>query len=105
MQRERQTHYELNGRQVRYDYYTVRPDPRYGGFNVHGFGKYSGKSVLAGQVMKQFLDAFRTREDALKVYPEASNGSKWLDPEVTLNHLPGEDDPVPGGMYPDDWTD
>jgi hypothetical protein len=26
-----------------------------------------------------------------------------LQPQVSLNHLPGEDDPVPGGMYPDDY--
>lgn len=23
-------------------------------------------------------------------------------PHISLNHLPGPDDPVPGGMYPDD---
>lgn len=99
---EKQTQYRRDGKMVKFDYYTVRPDNRLG-FIVHGFGTYSRHSVLSGQSMKKFLDSFNTREEALAVYPEADNGNDWMDPEVSLNHLPSEDDFVPGGAYPDDY--
>ncbi|HEY0821964.1 MAG TPA: hypothetical protein VGD46_24520 [Rhizobacter sp.] len=60
--------------------------------------------VLAGQPMKVFLDSYATRDAAMAAHPSAVPGSKWTDPQVSLEHLPDENDPVPGGMYPDDWT-
>jgi hypothetical protein len=87
----------------KFDYYTVRRDGD--SWIVHGFGTYERSSVLAGQPRKVFLDAFPTREAALEQYPTATNGSRWTDPVISLDHLPGEDDPVPGGMYPDDYDD
>ncbi len=104
MPEERRTHYELNGRTVPYDYFTVRPDRQYGGFVVHAFGEYGRSSVLAGQSLKVCVGCFKTREEAVEMYPEAEDGHDMLDPQVSLNHLPGEDVPVPGGMYPDDWS-
>ena len=98
---EKQTHYRRDGKMIPFDYFTIRPDNQLG-FIVHGFGSYSGNSVLAGQSMKKFLDSFDTREAAEAAYPEAKNGSGWTDPGNTFDHLPGENDPVPGGMYPDD---
>ncbi len=29
--------------------------------------------------------------------------NKYIEPVVSLSHLPGENDPVPGGMYLDDY--
>jgi len=103
---DKQTHYTLNGRRVPYDYYTVRRETRYGnGFVVHAFGEYSRSSVLAGQTMKRSVGMFDTKEEALAMYPEAGDGHDMLDPGNSVAHLPGEDDPVAGGMYPDDIGD
>jgi len=101
MSRNKITHYTRDGKKVPFDYFTVRPDNRLG-FIVHGFGTYSRNSVLSGQSMKKFLDSFNTREAAIDFYPEAENGNDFSDPEVSVAHLPGEDDFVAGGAYPDD---
>lgn len=76
---------------------------KYGGIDVVGFKEMPESSVLAGQVVRCFIDNYDTEEEALKAYPDA-NGftSKWTEPQVSLSHLPDENDPVPGGMYPDD---
>jgi hypothetical protein len=86
---------------VKYDRYTYE-QKRLNGWVVYGWGTYSSGSVLAGQPKKQFLDSFDTEDEARAAYPDARPGSKWTDPQVSLAHLPGENDPVPGGMYPDD---
>lgn len=88
----------------KFDWYTIRPS-KHGGFDVHGFGTYPRSSVLAGQTRKVFLDAFETEEEARRKYPEAAGGGDFTDPQVSLSHLPDEDDPVAGGMYPDDYED
>lgn len=85
---------------MHYLWYTIRPS-RYGGFDVHGFFEQPS-GVLAGQTLKRFLDSFDTEEQAVAAYPDAKGGSVWTDPQVSLSHLPGENDPVAGGMYPDD---
>lgn len=105
MNQERRTHYTLDGYQVPFDYYTVRPEWLGGGFVVHAFGVYGRSSVLAGQSMKRSIGHFDTMAEALAMYPEAESGHDLLDPGVSVAHLPGEDDPVAGGMYPDDWDD
>jgi len=86
--------------QMNYLYHTIRQSDR-GGFDVHGFFVQPG-GVLAGQTLKRFIESFPTMEAAQAAYPQARTGHALLDPEVTLSHLPGENDPVPGGMYPDD---
>jgi hypothetical protein len=76
---------------------------KYGGVDVLGFGTYPRNSVLAGQTSKVFIDAFDDEAAALAAYPKAEGfSSAWTDPQVSLSHLPGENDPVAGGMYPDD---
>jgi hypothetical protein len=76
---------------------------QYGGVDVVGYYTAPQSSVLAGQTCRIFLDSFDTEEAALAAYPDAEGySSKFTDPVVSLNHLPSEDDPVPGGMYPDD---
>lgn len=94
---------------VKWDRFTVEHKPLAGCGDpvwvVYGWSTYPRSSVLAGQPMKQFLDSFDTHEEATAKYPEAVQSSKWAEPQVSLSHLPGEDDPVPGGMYPDDWSD
>lgn len=85
-----------------FDYYTLRVG-RYGGVDVLGWGEYPESSVLAGQPMKVFVGNFPTEEAARSAYPQAQQfSSAWTEPRVSLNHLPGPNDPVPGGMYPDD---
>ena len=84
-----------------YLWYTLRPST-WGGFDVHGFFEADKSSVLAGQTIKRFLDNFDTEAEAREAYPDAKFGSAWTDPQVSLGHLPSEDDPVAGGMYPDD---
>jgi hypothetical protein len=86
-----------------FDYYTISQS-RYGdGFDVFGWAVYERGSVLEGQPMKVFLDAFETLEAAQAEFPTANLSSRWMEPQVCLTHLPGEEDFVPGGAYPDDY--
>lgn len=86
----------------KFDYYTLRWS-KYGGVDVLGWGTYTS-GVLQGQPRKVFLDNFEDEESAREAYPLATNfSSSWTEPQVSLNHLPSEDDAVVGGMYPDDW--
>lgn len=71
-----------------------------GFFAVYEFGVYDRNSVLAGQTKKQFLDGFNTLEEAQAKYPSAEQG--YRSAHNSYGHLPGEDDPVAGGMFPDD---
>ncbi len=72
------------------------------GIDVVGFFEQKG-GVLDGQTLKRFIDNFPTEEEARAAYPDVVGfTNSFLEPTVSLNHLPGEDDPVPGGMYPDD---
>lgn len=88
-----------------YTRYTLRHS-KYGGVDVLGWSTYPSHSVLAGQSQKVFLDNFPSVEDAQRAYPAATDFSSDLtDSPVSLTHLPGEDDPVPGGMYLDDYDD
>lgn len=91
----------------KFDRYTLRRGGGVmGGVDVLGWTTYPENSVLAGQPRKVFLDNFEDEAKARKAYPKADQwSSKFTDPQVNLNHLPGENDPVPGGMYPDDWSD
>jgi hypothetical protein len=72
---------------------------------VYGWGEYEQSSVLAGQARKTFIDSFDTEEQARAVWPELDEGTHIRRAGNTFNHLPGEDDPVSGGMYPDDRDD
>ena len=101
---EKRTHYERDGRKVKFDYYEKRGHED-GTVDVIGWGTYGRSSVLSGQASKHFLDSFESEEAAEAVYGSMNWNNKWLEPQVSLNHLPGEDDFVPGGAYPDDWND
>lgn len=88
------------------DYHYVSIEPARAplrGVSVYGFGTYPRSSVLAGQTMKRYLAGFATEAEARAAYPEAEADVGYRDPCNTYDHLPGEDDPVPGGMYPDDY--
>ena len=77
----------------------------YGAVDVVGFAVQQG-GVLDGQVIKHFIDSYPDEAAARAAHPDAEGwSSKYTDPVVSLNHLPGEDDPVSGGMYPDDLAD
>ena len=76
---------------------------------VYVWGTYQRGSVLEGQPYRGYIGEYATRDEALAALYARHPGLKVEDldqpsskPEVSLNHLPGEDDPVPGGMYPDD---
>lgn len=74
-------------------------DPQY---HVYGWSTYPESSVLAGQAMKCWLDSFDSIDEAKAKFPQAELSHALLEPRVSLNHLPGENDFVPGGAYPDD---
>lgn len=74
-----------------YLWYTVRPSKYGDGFDVHGFREAEPGSVLEGQYLKCFVDRFDSVENAQKAFPTAKMGSKWTDPQVSLNHLPDDD--------------
>lgn len=90
-----------------FDYFTINVQTEFNHtiYAVFGWRPYEESSVLAGQQQKVFVSAFDTEAEAKEAYPGAEISSKFTEPQVSLNHLPGENDPVPGGMYPDDWTD
>jgi hypothetical protein len=73
-------------------------------FAVYGWGTYPDDSVLAGQTMKSFIDGFDTEECARTVWPEIGGDTFHRSANNSVAHLPGENDPVPGGMYPDDGS-
>jgi hypothetical protein len=70
---------------------------------VYGWGIYPPSSVLAGQTSKTFIEYFDSETEASIAYPGAEHG--YRSANNTYSHLPGEDDPVSGGMYPDDIDD
>lgn len=69
-------------------------------FAVYRWSIYPPSSVLAGQNCKQYMASYNTIAQAFAEFPLATFG--YRDACNYYNHLPGEDDPVPGGMYPDD---
>ena len=76
-----------------------------GTVDVVGFAEQKG-GTLDGQVLKHFIDNYPDETAARAAHPDAEGwSSKYTDPAVSFNHLPGEDDPVPGGMYPDDLAE
>lgn len=86
----------------KYDRYTLQYKSM-NGWCVYGWSTYPEHSVLAGQPQKCFIDSYgEDKEAAEAAYPQAKLSNQWAEPQVSLSHLPGEDDPVPGGMYPDD---
>lgn len=91
--------------EITIDYYTLRKG-QYGGIDVVGWFVYPESSVLAGQTGKKFINNFKTEQEAVAAFPQVTGySSPWMEPQINLRHLPGEDDPVPGGMYPDDIRD
>jgi hypothetical protein len=90
--------------QTTYARYTFEQQHQ-GAVIVYGWGTYAPSSVLAGQPKKVFIDSYDSIDIALKEHPTAQGGGKYTDPQVSLNHLPCENDPIVGGMYPDDYGD
>jgi hypothetical protein len=84
-------------------YFAVRKG-RYGGVDVVGFFEAPASSVLAGQLVRYFVSNYPDEATARAHHPDCVEAwdSELTGPRVSLDHLPGEDDPVPGGMYPDD---
>jgi hypothetical protein len=93
-----------------YDRATI--EPRGEQFRVYLWGHYAQSSVLAGQPLRVFHGDFATVKLAqiaigqlLVRLPVEVLDQPSMKPYVSVSHLPGEDDPVPGGMYPDDYPD
>jgi hypothetical protein len=74
-------------------------------FAVYGWGEYPESSVLAGQTMKQYIDGFDSEEEARAVWPELGGDTHRRSAHNTTSHLPDENTPARGGMYPDDYDD
>jgi len=104
------------------NYYTLGQDRQFPGqVVVHGWGTYPRNSVLAGQPRKVFLDVLPDEEAAREYIKglagarkarEANWSGRWTEPQVNLNHLPGDDDPDPYGdnraehdSVANDWRD
>jgi len=96
----------------KYNYLTLRfgRGPM-AGIDILGWGTYPRGSVLAGQSMKCFLDnvpdeaaarAWITDKVGALTARQVMFSNGFTEPQVSLSHLPGENDPVAGGMYPDD---
>lgn len=75
---------------------------RYGSFSVFQWDTWPSGSLLAGQNRKRYVAGYATEQTARERFPEAEESTAHRDPCNTFNHLPGEDDPVTGGMYLDD---
>jgi hypothetical protein len=73
-------------------------------FCVYGWGVYDS-GVLAGQTRKAFVESYASEGEARAAFPGADEGTHRRSAGNTFNHLPGEDDPVSGGAYPDDHDD
>jgi hypothetical protein len=69
-----------------------------GGFDIHGFKEQKG-GVLDGQTIKCFITALNTMEEVTQAFPDAKPGSRWTDPQVSLNHLSDREG------YSDDYDD
>lgn len=76
----------------------------YGGVDVVGFKDAPASSVLAGQTLRHFIDNFPDEAAARAAHPDVAEcwDSKFTGPQVSVAHLPGEDDQEPGGAWPDD---
>lgn len=70
------------------------------GVDVVGF-KRQMSGVLRGQILRCYIANYPTKEAALAAHPDAA-GWDGGEPVTFVNHLPGEDDTVPGGRWPDD---
>lgn len=71
----------------KFDYYTMEEDPyKEDTVKVYGWGTYPRYFVLAGQPMKQFLD-WMTEEEARAKYPGIKWSNKWMEPQVSVDHL------------------
>ena len=71
--------------------------------SVEVIGWYQCKvGVLKGMMVKKGIGCYENEAEAELAWGEMNWNSPYLEPSQSLNHLPGEDDPVPGGMYPDD---
>jgi hypothetical protein len=84
------------------EYYEKRNDKYSDDIDVIGWYTVP-TGVLKGSLSKAYCGTFKTEAGAEAVYGEMNWNSPYLEPSMSLDHLPGENDPVPGGMYPDDW--
>jgi hypothetical protein len=72
--------------------------------NIHEVD-YMGPVVHSVTVPNvHFDESHQVAEKVLAEYVASveQNTSDWIGPPVSVAHLPGEEDPVSGGMYPDD---
>jgi hypothetical protein len=74
-------------------------------YAVYGWGEYPESSVLAGQTMKQYIDGFDSEEEAREIWPEIGGDTNHRSAHNSVSHLPDENTPARGGMYPDDYDD
>ena len=75
---------------AQYQWFTIQASKYGDGYTVHGFKEAPKGSVLEGQMLRCYVAEYPTVEEAQAAYPDANFGSEWTDPQVSLNHLPGE---------------
>ena len=121
-------------RKDKIDSFTIEPRRReeweeeVSGVSVYAWGTYGASSVLSGGTLKRFVDHADNEKEARKIIRDFKKEFAWendrgfyvnkrapIDVEKfetykpnldgIINALPGPEDPVPGGMYPDDWDD
>lgn len=83
---------------VEFDYYEKRREEN-GFVTVLGWGTFGPSSVLAGQASKHSLSTYETEELANEAMrevgidpAEVNWNSKWIEPQISLNHLPDTPD-------------
>tara|TARA_R100001244_G_scaffold39294_1_gene35409 strand:+ start:219 stop:470 length:252 start_codon:yes stop_codon:yes gene_type:complete len=78
----------------KYDYFTK--ENKGDCFVLYGWGTYPSHSVLAGQSSKGYLKSFDTAPEldqfVIDNALEADWSNQWVEPQVSLNHLPDEGD-------------
>jgi hypothetical protein len=104
MDTEKITHYGRGNNRKPFEYFTLQSDKQLGVI-VYGWGIYENSSVLAGQQRKVYCASFPNSKEAEKVYGKMNFSSPFIEREISLDHLPDENTPVAGGMYPDDIED
>lgn len=88
---------------IEHDYYTYNYESA-DKVRVYGWSIYPENSVLAGQPRKVLIE-YLTEGEALKKYKGIQASNTFSEPQVSVNHLPGPEDYVPGGALPDDWPE
>jgi hypothetical protein len=87
-----------NFEKSKFDSVTIEPDGD-GGWDVYGHGVYPRSSVLAGHPKRNYLEAFKTLDEAVSKYPSADrlDHSTKVQANPMSDSAPGWFDPTYAG--------